>query len=398
MPQRAIHEAAVVCVVYMVVVGFAASASAQISAPTAEEAQAAIAASTPHTAPPSQPEPAESPAKGKKKVPNFSGAATQPSIRADTLSANPAPLTQSVSVAPESGVAAATVGGVSPADGLPTHSVTEGAIGGTGVAPPQSVDLPAVGGTLAPQGAGTALMQIDLSGVSADVRRAPAAETAGSSSSAIRVAPQPPDARSFRESFESRYSATDIQLNIDGSADVSPGRFIVRGDLTPAAAENPAVVAAGPRAIAEAFLAEEATTFGILDLADMEEVLVETGPMGWSLVTYHRRVGGLRLEGAVMQLEIDPAGRIQIVEGKLPPVPVELYDALSQPVLSRDEVMAITSRELVAAGRDPNLAKHPYLIATSNPPYVVWKVSSSVNLVIDASTGEVLERHEGRIP
>lgn len=187
-------------------------------------------------------------------------------------------------------------------------------------------------------------------------------------------------------------------MNIDGSTEVSPGRFVVRGDLTPAAAADSAVVAAGPRAIAETFLMEEAATFGIVDLADLEEVGVDTGPTGWSLVTYHRRVGGLRLEGAVTQLQIDPAGRIRTVSGELPPVPVALYDALREPTISRVEVMAIASIELAAAGRDPNFAKHPSLIAIPNPPYVVWTVRSDVNLVIDASSGEVIERSEGRIP
>jgi hypothetical protein len=240
-------------------------------------------------------------------------------------------------------------------------------------------------------------MQVDLSGRSQTELRISPAEMAGISPDAIRVAPPPPDAASFRDSFESRYLVTEIILNIDGSADVSPGRFIVRGDLTPAAAADPVVVAAGLRAIAEAFILEEVANFGIVDLADLQEVDMETGPSGWSNATYHRFVGGLRLDYAVIQLSIDPAGRVTTVDGQLPPVPDALYDAVQQPVLTREEVLVIASRELAAAGRDPNLAKHPRLSATPDPPYVVWKVSSSVNLVIDAATGEVLERREGRI-
>ena len=418
MPRRAIRKTAVV---FAIVAACGASASAQPAATTAAEAEAAIAASAPPTAPPSHPELlappiAVTPQEGMRLVPerpaepplvvppgtrasdaavaqpmapsrggSRAGVMPEAQVRPGTLSAKPVDRAPGARMAPQSRAADAVGGGGNQL--APPQSERMPA---AGVAPPQSVRMPEAG-------AGTALMQVDLSGRSQTELRISPAEMAGISPDAVRVAPPPPDAASFRESFESRYPVTEILLNINGSADFSPGRFILRGDLTPAAAADPAVVAAGPRAIAEAFIMEEVANFGIVDLADLQEVDMETGPSGWSNATYHRLVGGLRLDHSVIQLLIDPAGRVTTVQGVLPLVPDALYDAVRQPVLTRDEVLAIASHELAAARRDPNLAKHPRLSAISDPPYVVWTVSSSVILVIDAATGEVLERREGRI-
>jgi hypothetical protein len=224
--------------------------------------------------------------------------------------------------------------------------------------------------------------------VESDVRIS-AAETVGASKASVRIAPPVPDAANFRERLEGKFANTGILTNTSGISEASPGEFEVYGDLTPASLKNVEEGLAGLRTTIETFLTEEATTFGILDLADLREVWMGIGPTGVGMAEYRRYIGGLRLEGAHITLTVNPEGRIRKITGRLPPVPDALYEAVRQPILTVDEVKQVA---LDDQGTGLEIRDLPTIFAISDPPYVIWKVNAGMQLTIDAFTGEVLER------
>jgi hypothetical protein len=234
--------------------------------------------------------------------------------------------------------------------------------------------------------------------------RRSAAQMMGVPPGSIRVAPSPPNAQAFRERFEEKFDISEIQVDIDGSAGASPGKFKLVGDLMPTSVpptedqEIPTV-----ESVAAAFLNENAALFGIVDVDDLVLVSAEIGADGASFVSYHRKVGGVRLSNFGIQFHIDPEGRIERIWGRIPAIPEDLYASVQRPILTEEEAREVAIAELLATGRDIWLATRMALILESTPPYLMWQASNTSPgnggmirriIKIDAATGEVLDHHE----
>ncbi len=117
--------------------------------------------------------------------------------------------------------------------------------------------------------------------------RRTAAQMMGAPPGSIRVAPSPPNAQEFRERLESRVDISEVQVNLDGRAETSPGKFKLQGDLIPALVQPvDGLALPAPESVAAAFLNENAALFGIVDVDDLVLVSAEIGADGASFVSY----------------------------------------------------------------------------------------------------------------
>jgi hypothetical protein len=238
--------------------------------------------------------------------------------------------------------------------------------------------------------------------------RRTAAQMMGAPPGSIRVAPSPPNAQEFRERFEDKFDISELRVGIDESASGAPGKFEITGDLVPASFQSEEGAPPLAESVSAAFLMEEAASFGIVDLDDVVLRYTWTGPTGWLYADYHREIGGLRLDTSDIRFEIDPEGHIRRIHGNLPPVPEDLFTAVSRPILTEDEAREVATAEVIAAGRTLFFPVQLTLVLEPMSPYVIWRtenwspgdrgmIFSSIR--IDAATGEVLdyrehERHE----
>jgi hypothetical protein len=234
--------------------------------------------------------------------------------------------------------------------------------------------------------------------------RRTAAQMMGAPPGSIRVAPSPPNAQEFRERLESRVDISEVQVNLDGRAETSPGKFKLQGDLIPALVqpmENKEIPTA--ESVAAAFLNENAALFGIVDVDDLILVSAEIVARGASFVSYHRQVGGVRLSNFSIKFHIDPEGRIERIWGRIPAAPEDLYESVQRPILTEEEAREVATTELLSTGRHIWLTTRLTLILESAPPYLIWEASNdspgnggfiNSRVKINAATGEVLDRHE----
>ena len=420
MSRRATHMSAMVGVI---VAAFALSASAQPSQTTAAEAEAAIAASAPHTAPPNHPglaapSVAATPQAATRPVPQRP--AGTPVVVPSGTRASAAARAPSASVSPSGpGVAAARAAqvrpgslsaapmGRAPSANVAPQSAAANEIGRDGLAPAVNARIPEKATVLAPPGSRVRPVEktqplgvFSVGGDSSSAQTASPAEAGlpldAPPSGRIQAPESVRSATEFEDVLTARYAIEESSVSLEDHPDGGvQGHFSLRGDLTPASARSAQIVQQGPRAIARIFLAEEAASFGIAAADDLRESVFSETAIGWTAITYHRFVGNLQLEKAQVSMSIDPEGTIRSVSGFLVPLPSALFIAAANPTISEDAVHAIIRNDMLEAGEDPNQPYRLRLIATSSAPYVIWTSSGTWIYRIDAFTGEILEKRLG---
>ncbi len=156
------------------------------------------------------------------------------------------------------------------------------------------------------------------------------------------------------------------------------------------------------RAVAEAFLTEEAELLGITDWSEIHEKSVKVG-VGYGFnnttdIEYQRYIGNLELRGYHINFSIVPDGRIVYMRAGLVPASPELYEAVKKKMLPKQRIEQLVKQDLKNDPPkelrpdwkfDPSKVKfEKYAIA--DPPYVIWKVYTAYIYHIDAFTGEIL--------
>jgi hypothetical protein len=165
------------------------------------------------------------------------------------------------------------------------------------------------------------------------------------------------------------------------------------------------------RAIAKAFLEEEAIMLGISNIGEIKEMSIDvfTSPytnLTTTNVNYRYYIENLELENAYIQITIGHDENIRSVSAELVPTPPELYEAVKKKTLTEGEILKIVKQDLESAGIDSKEMRVLSIktVAIPSPPYVIWK--ADVNLKkgggrwkyrIDALTGELLEKRDALI-
>ncbi|MBI4685611.1 MAG: PepSY domain-containing protein [Nitrospirae bacterium] len=158
------------------------------------------------------------------------------------------------------------------------------------------------------------------------------------------------------------------------------------------------------RAIARAFMEEEAVILGITDMEELREYEIKKFDgfvKGITHIYYRRYIGDLELEGAYIDFTIWPDGTITRMYAYLVPVSPEVYDAVRKERITKDKALKIIEHDLKSAGSDPKRIKIENIQEKAVPdsPYVIWEALVQLTkgrgrwlYRIDAFTGEILKK------
>ncbi len=202
------------------------------------------------------------------------------------------------------------------------------------------------------------------------------------------------------EYFKGKYVHVDDRLiaRLQETPDGPLGQISVYGKISPQADVRGMAPEERARAVALAFIAEEAALFDIANFAEIRELSFKMDGAGKSSIYYVRYIGRLQLVGQLFRIEVANEGVITHAHATLTPVPSELYGAVDRKTITK-EVMRIVERDLTRPGQKtaPTIAE-PELSATWRPPYVVWGAGGAFAgkpawaYVINAFTGEITNK------
>lgn len=165
------------------------------------------------------------------------------------------------------------------------------------------------------------------------------------------------------------------------------------------------------KAIARAFMEEEAELLGITNMSEIRENRISRneGDRGFfTRLYFHRYVGKLQMEHAYIEVTIGPDDTtITGVSAELVPSPPELYAAVSKPTLTQEKIFEIIKWDLKSLGKDQQgvtvLGVKKVAIPTN--PYVIWVVDVGLTrglgrweYRLDAFTGEIIKKQSTLIP
>lgn len=154
------------------------------------------------------------------------------------------------------------------------------------------------------------------------------------------------------------------------------------------------------RAIAMAFLKEEAEVLGIVDQKEIEGYVHKDEDTGHVQVYFIRKINGLELWGSNIQIGLDPIGQIIYVSAEVIPLSFEAYEATIKKPLPQSKIRHIVEQDLKSFppkfkpfGWKPGQTEMDIRkYAVPDPPYVIYRVKSIMQYDIDAFTGEILEK------
>ena len=184
------------------------------------------------------------------------------------------------------------------------------------------------------------------------------------------------------------------------------GYLDIRGHIKPRNVESASEDKDGrARAIAKAFLKDEAELLGLSDLNELREYKLVIDK-GYVHIYYVRYIDDLLFDKFSLHIAIGPDETITYFSASLVPAPSELYQAVAKKMITESEVQKIIEGELTAHGftrEDVSLSSiHKTALPTS--PYVVWTaVVDLKNLKkkhdtpswvyeVNAFTGEILHK------
>lgn len=162
------------------------------------------------------------------------------------------------------------------------------------------------------------------------------------------------------------------------------------------------------RALARAFLQEEAALFGVTNMEEIRETKIGTdkGHDGdYTYLRYGRYIHGVELEGVDVRMAVGPDETIRHGMAQLAPAPPELYEAARRPTLTEADIRRVIEADLQAPEVTPGDIQISKLkqLAIPAPPYVLWTAwayvadrggggQGSWDYRMNAFTGEILKK------
>jgi hypothetical protein len=152
------------------------------------------------------------------------------------------------------------------------------------------------------------------------------------------------------------------------------------------------------KAIADAFALEEMDLLGAVSPTELHVTQIKDDERGIFYVRYQRFIDSLALYNSFILIEVGAEGNIEWVDANIFPSPPELYEAVKKETLPETRIREIAEQNLREVGfdpdNDPSIRQYMQAekVALPTPPYVAWKVESKWHYLIDAFTGNILEK------
>lgn len=203
------------------------------------------------------------------------------------------------------------------------------------------------------------------------------------------------------EYFKSRYTLSwddSLTSNVAATADGPQGSLDVYFKSTRGVPLVAPLSDEQADAIARAFLQNEASLLDIADMSEIRKQEFKRTDGGTVVAHYQRYIGGILLFEESFRVEVDPVGTVTRMHATLVPTPLGLYQAADRRSITRTRVEEIAQQDL--ADQDTPTFDEPKLMATWQPPYVLWYAGGRLGparyhawtLGIDAFTGKIEKR------
>lgn len=214
----------------------------------------------------------------------------------------------------------------------------------------------------------------------------------------------------FKDKHNINIDVDGLVSNIQETKDGPLGGLLIRSTrgMLPKAEIQGATREERARAIAMAFMREEAALFDIPNIEEIREakLYISKGLAGdYINIYYERYVGDLLLAEVSILVTITPDEKVDYVDASLVPTPPELYHAVKKETLSKEQVIKIIERDLAPPEKKSLIKVHKTSkVATWRPPYVIWGITASIGrkpawgYAINAFTGEILNKGCTAIP
>ncbi|SNB46512.1 hypothetical protein SAMN06269301_1980 [Geobacter sp. DSM 9736] len=149
------------------------------------------------------------------------------------------------------------------------------------------------------------------------------------------------------------------------------------------------------RAVAKAFMEDEAELLGISKPTEMRESKIfsaEGGNGTYVTLIFDRFINGLSLGNAI-QITIGPQDNVTSVKAEIISVPPEAYEATKKTTLSEDDVKQIIEKDHKQQNVPVDIEEVTLnKLVIADPPYVVWTGQTIWAYEINAFTGEILQK------
>lgn len=221
----------------------------------------------------------------------------------------------------------------------------------------------------------------------------------------------PVESLDVKQYFKEKYQIDPNQVhsNLSMTKDGPVGKLWIGANIVLENSELPEDEVERARAIGEAFFKEEASLFGISNMAELQVVSTHSGqwPSGDYLnINYRRFIEGLELSQMSIRLMVGPGDKITYVDAELVPVPQVLYEAAASDTLTEEDIRKIIEEDLKDDAQsnetDPiakskieqragqEIIMQKFLI--SSDPYVVYYAEAVWAYTIDALHGKILSK------
>lgn len=224
---------------------------------------------------------------------------------------------------------------------------------------------------------------------------------------------QTPPVESFdvKQYLKEKYQIDPNQVysNLSMTKDGPVGKLRIDANIVLENTELPEDEVERAKAIAEAFLKEEASLFGIFNIAELQDVSTQSGQGQYGNyinINYRRFIESLELSEMSIHLRIGPGDKITHVNAELVPVSQILYAAVASDTLTEEDVRKIIEEDLkddaqskeidpiakskIEQRADQEIIMQKFLI--SSDPYVVYYAEAVWAYTIDALQGKILSK------
>jgi fungalysin/thermolysin propeptide len=210
----------------------------------------------------------------------------------------------------------------------------------------------------------------------------------------------------LKQYLTEKYQIRDVISSLHQTPHGPEGSLNIIGPITPTAIVQGATGAERSRSAAKAFIAEETSLFGILDINELRESDMRSDEQGGSHIHYRRYLDDVPLEGMSITVHVGRDEKITSLEAQVVPVSPELSQAAKRETIAESAARTVVDHDLKSAGIDLKNVRvlKSEKVAIPSAPYIVWKMDVNVKkgigrwlYTIDAFTGEMLEKRDALV-
>lgn len=205
----------------------------------------------------------------------------------------------------------------------------------------------------------------------------------------------------FEDKYKDQMDVGSLTSDLQETPQGPRGNLHISGHFKVKNVEETSNKADRARAIAKAFLRDEAELLGLPDLNELHEDSIATN-MGhdgeYTSIYYTRYIGNLPLENSRIHIGIRPDESIELIDASLAIARSELYQAAAKNRLTKEEASKIVENDMKIR-REAKKIKigSASEVAIETAPYVIWHINVTQQDQQETEWGYTVDSITGRI-